>query len=120
MKIYMIVEDCGNCEERNVACLATEEEAKAFCDEKNKDKRPRQLDYEEWEVGEVNEELKDTNEFKPFEKVLVRNSPIGLWIPALYGKYVDGKHLTSAGWQSECVTYEGNESLLGTNKNIKN
>ena len=54
------------------------------------------------------------NDFKPFEKVLVRNSPMGLWIPALYGKYVDGKYLTSAGWQSECVTYEGNESLLGT------
>ena len=54
-------------------------------------------------------------DFKPFEKVLVRNSTMGLWIPALYGKYMDGKHLTSAGWQSECVRYEGNEDLLGTN-----
>ena len=54
------------------------------------------------------------NDFKPFEKVLVRTSKLGLWIPALYGKYVDGMHLTSAGWQNECVRYEGNESLIGT------
>ena len=54
-------------------------------------------------------------ELKPFDKVLVRNSPIGLWIPALYGKCVDGKYLTSAGWQSVCVRYESNEELLGTN-----
>ena len=53
MKIYMIVEDRGSFEERNVACLGTEDEAKAFCDEKNKDKRLYQLNYEEWEVGEV-------------------------------------------------------------------
>ena len=49
----MIVEDRGSFEERNVACLGTEDEAKAFCDEKNKDKRLYQLNYEEWEVGEV-------------------------------------------------------------------
>ncbi len=58
-------------------------------------------------------------DFKPFEQVLVRNSPIGLWIPALYGKYVNGKYLTSAGWQSECVRYEGNETLLGTYNEYK-
>ena len=53
-------------------------------------------------------------DIKPFEKVLVRNSPLGLWIPALYGKHMDSGYLTSAGWQMECVRYEGNESLLGT------
>ena len=51
MKIYMIVEVMGNFEERNIACLATEEDAKAYCEEKNKEKRNYPLDYEEWEVG---------------------------------------------------------------------
>ena len=60
-------------------------------------------------------------EFKPFDKVLVRNCIMGhkaYWIPALYGfKSKDMKHyLTSAGWQEECIPYEGNEEYLGTTK----
>ena len=51
---------------------------------------------------------------KPFQKVLVRNTPMGLWLPALYGKEVDNKFLTSAGWQNQCIPYEGNEELIGT------
>jgi len=57
-------------------------------------------------------------ELKPFDEILVRNSNKGYWIPALYGfKSKDMKHhLTSAGWQDECIPYEGNEEYLGTNK----
>lgn len=57
-------------------------------------------------------------ELKPFDKILVRNSNKGYWIPAFYGfKSKDMKHhLTSAGWQDECIPYEGNEEYLGTNK----
>lgn len=60
-------------------------------------------------------------EFKPFDKILVRNCIMGhkaYWIPALYGfKSEDMKHyLTSAGWQEECIPYEGNEEYLGTTK----
>ena len=53
MKVYIIIEDCGNDETRNVACLATEEEAKAFCDERNKSKVTNPFSYEDWEIGEV-------------------------------------------------------------------
>ena len=53
MKVYIIVEDCLNDETRNVACLATEEEAKAFCDEQNKLISRAPFSYEEWEIGEV-------------------------------------------------------------------
>ena len=53
----MIVEDRGLYEERNVACLGTEEEAKAFCEENNKKERLYQLDYEEWEVGRSNDKV---------------------------------------------------------------
>lgn len=52
---------------------------------------------------------------KPFDRCLVRNSLLGLWIPALYGmKHPCGKYVTSAGWQTECIPYDGNEDLLGT------
>lgn len=54
-------------------------------------------------------------ELKPFDKCLVRANSFCVWMPALYGmKKPDGKYLTSAGWQEECVPYEGNEELLGT------
>ena len=51
---------------------------------------------------------------EPFDKCLVRNTPLGLWLPALYGKEIDGKFITSAGWQNMCIPYEGNEELVGT------
>ena len=53
---------------------------------------------------------------KPFDKVLVRNTGYGLWIPALFGIEKDGQYITSAGWQRYCIPYEGNENLLGTKK----
>ena len=49
---------------------------------------------------------------KPFDKVLVKNSGFGLWIPALYGRKIGDKYLTSAGLQQYCIPYEGNEILL--------
>jgi hypothetical protein len=49
---------------------------------------------------------------KPFDKVLVRNNVWGLWIPALYGRKIGDKYLTSAGLQQYCIPYEGNEILL--------
>ena len=58
MTVFIIVEDCGNDETRNVACLATEDEAKAFCEKRNTS-RPYLFNYEEWEVGEVIQELKN-------------------------------------------------------------
>ena len=55
---------------------------------------------------------------KPFDKVLVRSSNLGMrsfWMPALYGcKRKDNRFITSAGYQDECIPYEGNEKLLGT------
>lgn len=58
-------------------------------------------------------------ELKPFDRCLVRNNKVGLWIPTLYGlKKPSGKYLTSAGWQDECIPYEGNESYLGTNQDF--
>jgi len=54
MKVFIITEDCLNDETRNVACLGTEEEAKAFCANRNKAfEYWNPFTYEEWEVGEI-------------------------------------------------------------------
>ena len=50
--VYIVYEDCGCDETRNVACLETEEKAKRFCYKRNTS-RPYRFHYEEWEVGEV-------------------------------------------------------------------
>ena len=52
MTVYIVYEDCGCDETRNVACLETEEKAKRFCYKRNTS-RPYRFHYEEWEVGEV-------------------------------------------------------------------
>lgn len=62
-------------------------------------------------------EVPDTkSEFKPFDKVLVKNEG-GLWNVNLFGYYTDLHNYPYATldrcWQ-QCIPYEGNEHLLGT------
>lgn len=56
-------------------------------------------------------------EFKPFDKVLVRDDDSGEWCLAFYAYYVGELKLHrmvgGARW-SQCIPYEGNENLLGT------
>lgn len=58
-------------------------------------------------------------DLKPFERVLVRDFFWQKWTPSLFGKYdADSEvspYCTSSGYHSQCVRYEGNEHLLGTN-----
>lgn len=60
------------------------------------------------------------HELQPFERVLVRDSPKGVWGPAIFGyKDIENK-LTpyicvSLNW-TYCIPYKGNENLLGTSK----
>lgn len=68
-------------------------------------------------------ELQPKHEFKPFDRVLVRNSETDVWMPFLYGFYREPSsypHLVMGGstW-THCIPYEGNESLVGTIKNSK-
>lgn len=55
-------------------------------------------------------------EFKPFDKVLVRDDDSGEWCIAFYAYRVrTGFHRMVGGarWE-QCIPYEGNEHLLGT------
>lgn len=56
------------------------------------------------------------NNFKPFDKVLVRDGDAYEWQPELFYKInEEGKYCTlgDVEW-SQCILYEGNEYLLGT------
>ena len=64
---------------------------------------------------------KPEHEFKPFEKVLVRDDKGGRWTPAIFGYKNTGnsefKYIACGGfcWKY-CIPYEGNEHLLGKSK----
>ena len=57
-------------------------------------------------------------EFKPFEKVLVRDID-SIWSAAYYSHYEkeEDKHSCGGVLFDECIPYEGNEHLLGTSDN---
>lgn len=63
---------------------------------------------------------KQKSQFKPFEKVLVRDSESDKWECTLYS-YFDSKsrypHSTTSGIYDICIPFEGNEHLVGTTKN---
>ena len=53
--------------------------------------------------------------FKPFDKVLVRNGEECTWWADFYSNpREDNKHNTIGGIFIYCISYEGNEHLLGT------
>lgn len=69
-------------------------------------------------------EEKPKCEFKPFDKVLVRNSDEMEWIPRFFERYSEtangGRTITMDrnSWKY-CIPYEGNEHLLGTTENYE-
>ena len=59
-------------------------------------------------------------QFKPFEKVLVRDSESEKWRCALYSHFNSKDiyhHITVSGAYVMCIPFEGNEHLVGTTKN---
>lgn len=61
-------------------------------------------------------EVEPEYDFKPFDKVLVRNGNNEPWVIEFFEKYITEKALYScmcARWM-QCIPYEGNEKLLGT------
>lgn len=94
--------------------LATEEEKQQLFEALAKEGKT--WDAEKKEV--VN--LKPKVELKPFDKVLVRDSASDNWRANLFG-YIgkDGYyHCVYANW-AYCIPYIGNESLLGTAKDVE-
>ena len=64
--------------------------------------------------------LKKKCQFKPFEKVLVRNNESLKWRCAFYSyfePYSTYPHVTSNGDYAMCIPFKGNEHLVGTTNN---
>ena len=64
--------------------------------------------------------LKKKSQFKPFEKVLVRDSEEEKWRCIFYSYFEPSNiyhHITTSGAYKMCIPFEGNEHLVGTTKN---
>lgn len=56
------------------------------------------------------------HQFKPFDKVLVRDSDHSKWECDIFSHFGDeeGIFVCISDWWRQCIPYEGNEHLLGT------
>lgn len=108
---------CRTCFFKKNLCelrLATEEEKKQLFS--SLEKKGKRWDAENKMVVD----LKPKVELKPFDKVLVRDSKSDNWRANLFG-YIgkDGYYrCVYANW-AYCIPYIGNESLLGTTKDVE-
>mgnify|MGYP000891826189 FL=1 len=74
------------------------------------------------------EDLPKKCEFKPFDKVLVRNTDTEEWFPGFFEKFdstwnypyhiMNRRCMTDFAFK-QCIPYEGNEHLLGTTKDVE-
>lgn len=66
-------------------------------------------------------DIKKEHQFKPFEKVLVRDSYDDVWRASFFShiKENDGRYVTTCITWKFCIPYEGNEHLLGTTKDME-
>lgn len=73
-------------------------------------------------------DLKPKVEFKPFDKVFVRNTDTEEWFPGFFEKFdstwnnpyhiMNRRSMTDFAFK-QCIPYIGNESLLGTTNNVE-
>lgn len=104
------------------ARLSTEEEQQQLFDALAKDGKA-------WDAEKkMIVDLKSLWTPKPFDKVLVRNSDADKWLAGFFEKFekswnnpyhiMNLHHMTDFAFK-QCIPYEGNESLLGTTKDVE-
>lgn len=98
--------------------FATEEEKQQLFEALAK--KGKAWDAEKKQIVDLKSKI---DELKPFDKVLVRNRKTQRWNADLFGfKSSDGVnifyHCVCTSWNF-CIPYEGNESLLGTTKDVE-
>lgn len=102
--------------------LATEEEKQQLFDALAKEGK-------RWDAeNKMVVDLKPKVEFKPFDKVLVRNTDTEEWFPGFFEKFdstwnypyhiMNRRSMTDFAFK-QCIPYEGNEHLLGTTKDVE-
>lgn len=95
--------------------LATEEEKQQLFDALEKEGKA--WDAEKKQIVDIKKE----HQFKTFEKVLVRDSIDDVWRASFFShiKENDGRYVTTCVTWKFCIPYIGNESLLGTTKDVE-
>ena len=95
--------------------LATDSEKKQLFSALTKEGKA--WDAEKKEVVDIKKE----HQFKPFEKVLVRDSYEDEWRASFFSNIREGyaKYVTTGLVWKFCIPYEGNEHLLGTTNNVE-
>lgn len=95
--------------------FATEEEKQQLFDALEKEGKA--WDAEKKQIVDIKKE----HQFKPFEKVLVRDSIDDVWRASFFShiKENDGRYVTTCITWKFCIPYIGNESLLGTTKDVE-
>lgn len=78
-------------------------------------------DQRDWSKFGVTNQVTDTqpkHQFKPFDKVLVRDRDDRKWGCDFFCHLGDkeGVFVCISSWWRQCIPYEGNENLLGTTK----
>lgn len=101
---------------------ATEEEEAKFAERLKASESPTAKEYLEKYFG-IKDSPKVSNskrkeDFNPFDRVLVRQSESDKWEAMLFSNYTDKPHRYRCGGMNYmfCIPYEGNESLVDTNK----
>ena len=95
--------------------FATEEEKQQLFDALEKEGKA--WDAEKKQIVDIKKE----HQFKPFEKVLVRDSIDDVWRASFFShiKENDGRYVTTFCTWKFCIPYIGNESLVGTTKDVE-
>lgn len=110
------------CDSQEWIRLATEEEKQKLIDALKASSNPKAKDVLKEVFGIEN---KPTCPFKPFDRVLVRDSNIDIWRAEIFSHYLQEdqpfptSYLCVGGLWAQCIPYEGNESLLGTSDKTK-
>lgn len=75
-----------------------------------------QRDWSKFGVTDQATDQKPKPQFKPFDKVLVRDDDDALWRCDLFESIdeKDGTYNCIGSYRKQCIPYEGNEHLLGT------
>lgn len=116
-------DDCFNNNVYSIKRYATEEEKQQLFDALAK--QGKKWNAETKQIEEIEEEYY----FNPFDKVLIKSenrdiiTALPTWEAYIFSHYEDNKIIFINGMCVDCqdvkiIPYEGNEHLLGTNKNI--
>lgn len=74
-----------------------------------------QRDWSEFGVSDQATDQESKHQFKPFDKVLVRDIDEDEWECSLFSHIDEEDYYVCVGsWWLQCIPYEGNEHLLGT------